>query len=127
MGIDVRPGSPYTGQLVCSCPDGGGFQGMAPECCPTEPPTTAPPATDAPSGSGGSGGGGGGSGLPTTTAAPSDDEAETTVVVTETEEENWFDGEWIDGVKNKWLVAAIATLIVSLCCFCLMFLLLVVR
>jgi hypothetical protein len=125
MGIDVRPGSPYTGQLVCSCPDGGGFQGMAPECCPTEPPTTAPPATDPPSDSGGSGGGPVG---PQPQTTPDDEpEAETTVVVTETEEANWFDGEWIDGVKNKWLVAGVAALIVSLCCFCLMFLLLIVR
>lgn len=132
MAIDIRPGSPYTGQLVCTCEDGGGFQGMAPNCCPVAPPPPPPPAAETGAGNGGGGG------SASTVAGPSPasggsgaddggDDGDTTVLVTESEEPNWFDGEWISGVKNKWLAVGGGGLVSSLSCICLLFLLLIIR
>ncbi len=111
MPVDLRPGSPYLNQGVCDCPDGGGWQGMSPECCAVA--QTAPPAA-------------------TTTAAPieddADDDAEKTVLVTETEEPNWLDRDSIvDDVSNKWIAGGSAVMCVILMCICVICLLLVLR
>jgi len=136
MPVDLRTGSPYLNQAVCACPDGGGWQGMSPECCAAAP--AAPPAeTPSEGDGGGSGGGSGGGGVPaeTTTAAPSeddddddDDDAEKTVLVTETEEPNWLDRDsFVDDVSNKWIAGGSAVMCLILVCFCVICLLLVLR
>lgn len=109
MPVDLRTGSPYLNQAVCACPDGGGWQGMSPECCAAAP--GAPP-------------------VETTTAAPveDDDDDENTVLVTETEEPNWLDRDsFVDDVSNKWIAGGSAVVCLIFMCLCMIFLLLIVR
>ncbi len=130
MAIDLREGSPYLNQAVCTCQDGGGYQGMSPECCATETPApTNPPSTQpAAQSSGSSGGPPVGGGTETTEAADDEPGTVDAVVVTETEEPNWLDRDTlIDDVENKWIVGGGSVLSSILSCFCLMFLLILVR
>jgi hypothetical protein len=124
MPIDLRPGSPYLNQGVCTCPDGGGWQGMSPECC------AAAPAETPSEGDAGGGSSSGGAPVETTTAAPveDDDDDEKTVVVTETEEPNWLDRDsFVDDVSNKWIAGGSAVVCLVLMCLCMICLLLVIR
>lgn len=130
MGVDIRNGSPYYMQAVCTCADGGGFQGMAPHCCASSPPpppqpapsppvaTPAPVPTDGPeiTGSGGS-------------AAPSPETAEPTIdeVYPDDEEPEdegamaWFKQEDLLSMPNwSWIALLLVIILGSCSCCCVL-------